>query len=358
MPSSACDPCSFPIRGWAPAAADGSPGRRPVGRRPAVADGPPGPPILGGGVGHEARCATVRLPGTCGEWVQGALDGIPCLVSCAVDWWAEVTATVAAPDPVGAHGVRPRPHAAAREASAREWAKAAAALRLALAARDASPADVRLLIRNPLPRSRGYASSTADVAGTIYAVGAALGRPFAPEEAARLAVQVEPSDSTLFPGPTLFAHRDASFYRPLPPLPPLAVVILDPGGAVDTLAFNAADHTAALRKLAAGHRDAFAAFAAGLAAGDPVEAARAATLSARLHQAILPDDLVDAALAAYADLGALGICRAHSGTLVGLICRPETADEVARRAAARFPGTAVRMHRCITCQALWEAPGA
>jgi L-threonine kinase len=279
-----------------------------------------------------ATSATVRLPGTCGEWVQGALDGVPCLVSCAIDWWAGVTVTLN-----GAPGPQIRPDAA----------KSAAALRLALAARDVPTAGATFRLDNPLPRGRGYASSTADVGGTIYAVGAALGRPFAPEEAARLAVQIEPSDSTIFPGPTLFAHRDASFWRPLPSLPALAVVILDPGGAVDTLAFNAADHTAALRRLAPIHRAAFGRFEAGLAAGDPVEAARAATLSAIAHQAILPSALVEAARAAYAELGALGICRAHSGTLVGLICRPEDAVQVARSAAARFPGAGMQMRRCV-----------
>lgn len=279
-----------------------------------------------------ARGATVRLPGTGGEWVQGTLDGVPCLVSCAVDWYAEVTVTLN---------------------GARAWqlpadaAKAAAALRLALTERAAPSVGGALCLRNPLPRSRGYASSTADVAGTIYAVGAALGRPFAATEAARLAVQVEPSDSTIFSGPTLFAHRDASFHRPLAPLPALAVVVLDPGGAVDTLAFNATDHSAALRKLAPIHREAFERFEAGLAAGDPVEVAQAATMSARAHQAILPSALVDAALACCPALGALGICRAHSGTLVGLICRPEETAEVARRAAARFPGVGVRTRRCV-----------
>ncbi|MCS7219854.1 MAG: hypothetical protein RML36_07185 [Anaerolineae bacterium] len=280
---------------------------------------------------NSCRSATVRLPGTCGEWVQGTLDGVPCLVSCAIDWYAETTVTI------GANG-RPL---------LRDAPKAAAALRLALAARGAATADVQLELRNPLPRSRGYASSTADVAGAIYAVGAALGWPFAPEEVARLAVQVEPSDSTIFPQLTLFAHRDARFYRPLPPLPALAVVILDPGGEIDTLAFNAADHMAALRKLASAHRDVFTCFEAGLAASDPVIVAQAATQSARLHQAILPSALVDAALISYATLGALGVCRAHSGTLVGLICRPENAVEVAQRARARFSEVVVRIHRCL-----------
>ncbi len=278
------------------------------------------------------KVVTVRLPGTCGEWVQGTLDGVPCLVSCAIDWHAQATVTA------DGWGVWHLPADAP---------KAVAALRLALAARDSTGASGVLRLNNPLPRGRGYASSTADVAGTIYAVGQAVGWPFTPAEVAQLAVQVEPSDSTIFPTLTLFAHRDASFYRPLPPLPPLAVVVLDPGGTVDTLAFNAVDHSAVLHRAAAAHRDAFARFEAGLAAGDVVEIARAATASAVIHQAILPDPLVDAALAAHLSLGALGICRAHSGTLVGLLCRPEAADEVAQRARLHFRDTTVRVHHCL-----------
>ncbi len=277
------------------------------------------------------RSATVRLPGTCGEWVQGTLDGVPCLVSCAVDWFAEITVTL---NSISAWQLPS------------DAAKAAAALRLALAARDASTVGGTLRLCNPLPRGRGYASSTADVAGTIYAVGEALGRSFTAEEVARLAVQVEPSDSTIFPGPTLFAHRDGSFHRALAALPPLAVVVLDPGGAVDTLAFNAVDHMAALRKAVPAHREAFERLEAGLARGEAAEIAQAATLSARIHQAILPSALVEATLACYSALGALGICRAHSGTLVGLVCRPEEEAAVALRAQARFDGVCVRAHRC------------
>ena len=216
----------------------------------------------------------------------------PCLVSCAIDWFAEVTVTLN-----GAGGRQIPPGAT----------KSAAALRLALAARDVPAAWAE---RSGCPTRSRAAAATRRARpmspGTIYAAGAALGRPFTAGEAARLAVQVEPSDSTIFPGPTLFAHRDGSFHRPLAPLPPLAVVILDPGGAVDTLAFNAADHTAALRRLAPIHREAFGRFEAGLAAGDPVEAAQAATLSATAHQAILPSALVEAALGVACGFGRAG----------------------------------------------------
>lgn len=283
-------------------------------------------------VAPAAPSVTVRLPGTCGEWVQGTLDGVSCLVSCAIDWYATTSVTLDA-----APGAWQLPVDAP---------KAAHALRLALAVRGNPAAGGTLRLGNPLPRGRGYASSTADVAGTIYALGLALGAPFAPTEVAWLAAQVEPSDGIMFPGPTLFAHRDAAFHRSLGPLPRLAVVVLDPGGCVDTLTFNRADHARALKRAAAAHREAFGLLTAGLAAGDAQMVAQAATLSARTHQAILPSALVDAAMEMLTSVGALGICRAHSGTLVGLICDPAAAAEVAARVIEKLPGLIVRQHAC------------
>ncbi len=284
-------------------------------------------------VSSEPITATVTLPGTCGEWVQGTLEGVPCLVSCPIDWYARVTVTLDAPPGVW----RVPSHAL----------KAAVALQLALAALGDPPVGGTVRLDNPLPRGRGYASSTVDVAGTIYAVGEALGVPFTPPEVAALAVQVEPSDSILFPGWTLFAHRDAAFHRPLGTPPPLAVVVLDPGGSVDTLAFNATDHRAMLRRLAPLHREAFALLEAGLAAGDATLVARAATLSASAHQQILPNPLVDTALRLARRSSALGVCRAHSGTIVGLLCSPGDAAEMASWVAERLPGVLVRPHRCL-----------
>lgn len=280
-----------------------------------------------------AYAASLRLPGTCGEWVQGTLDEIPCLISCAIDWFAEVTVSL---DPAAA-GWEVPPDAP----------KAAAALHLALSARGVSASGGRLKLANPLPRGRGYASSTADVAGTIYAVGRALGAPFCPKEAAALAVRVEPSDSTVFPGLALFAHRDARFHRVWGRLPSLEVIILDPGGEVNTLAFNAGDHRAALARLASEHREAFQMMEAGIVQDDARLIAAAATLSARAHQAILYSSLVEECLALAPRLGALGVVRAHSGTLAGLVCLPEDGGALAARVAARFSDLVVQRRRCL-----------
>jgi L-threonine kinase len=260
---------------------------------------------------YSAGRARVALPATCGELVQGTLDGVPCLVSC----------------PIGRYSL-----AEVRLRPGEGWdvppdaPKATAALRDGLRYLDRPELGGRLRLVTDLPRGRGYASSTADIGATLFALGQAMGQPLTSEEVAQLAVGVEPSDSTLFPGLTLFDHRGSSFHECLGPAPSLTVVVLDPGGAVDTLAFNRLDHQGTLRRLAPEHRRAFALLREGLEQRDWEALGEAVTLSACAHQAILPDPLLELALALAREVGALGVCRAHSGTLLGLLLDPVHAD--------------------------------
>ena len=269
---------------------------------------------------HEVT-VRVALPGTCGELVQGTLDGVPCLVSCPIDLYsiAEVTLQASPGWEVPA-----------------DAPKTAAALRAGLEYLERSGHVVTggvLKLISALPRGRGYASSTADVGAALYALGEASARPLTGPEAARLAVGVEPSDSTLFEGLALFDHRGGSFYRLLGPPPALPVILIDPGGEVNTLGFNRADHRRALRRLAAQHREAFEVLAAGLRREDWAAVGHAATLSAQCHQAILPSPLLERVCALARQVGALGVCRAHSGTIFGLLLPSGRADV---EAAAHF----------------------
>ena len=84
----------------------------------------------------------------------------------------------------------------------------------------------------------------------LYALGQAAGQGLVPSEVARLAVHVEPTDSSLFPGLALWDHRYGHVYEDLGAPPALTVVILDPGGVVDTLAFNQFDYREVLGRLA------------------------------------------------------------------------------------------------------------
>lgn len=276
--------------------------------------------------------ASASLPGTCGELVQGTLEDIACLVSCPIDRTsrAEVRLHAAAP---GWDSPQNSP-------------KTMAALRTGLCYLDSSMVGGRLTLVSDLPRGRGYASSTADVGAALYALGQAIGRPFSASEVAQLAVSVEPSDSTIFPGLCLLAHRDNSFHECLGEAPQLDVLVLDPGGKVDTLAFNRQDHRHQLRRAAPDHREAFDLLRIGLKKKDWPTLGAAATLSARIHQSILVNPLLEAALPLAVTVGALGVCRAHSGTLVGLLLDARQCDvcSILSFVSARLEGRAAVYH--------------
>lgn len=266
---------------------------------------------------------TASVPGTCGELFQGTLDGEPCLVSCPIS----VFSTARAGTPVRPGPLPPKTR------------RALAALGLM---RGELP-PIELTRR--LPAGRGYGTSTADLAAVLHAASGAAGRPIGDAEAVRIAVGVEPSDSTLLAGLALLDHRAGRFGRVLGEPPDATVLVLDPGGRVDTVAFNATDWRPALARLASAHRDALALLEQGIRERDLVAIGAAATLSAVAHQAILPNPLLDHANELARAVGAVGVSRAHSGTIIGILLPPAPADDDARLAwlRARLPaGISVR----------------
>lgn len=279
---------------------------------------------------REKGFGSAALPATCGELVQGLLDGVPCLVSCPIDQYG--TATVRLKPEPGWEVPTDAP-------------KAVSALHAGLAYLGGSPGGGRLQLISDLPRGRGYGSSTADVGATLYALGQALGQFLAAHEITRMAVEVEPSDSTIFPGLVLFDHRCGSFHKRLGPAPSLAVIVIDPGGEVDTLAYNREVKIESLRRFTIEHREAIALLEAGVTGQDWARVGQAATLSARTHQAVLFNPLLETALDICQALGGLGVCRAHSGTILGLLFDPTRTppDESLRRARAVIPQS-VRMY--------------
>lgn len=269
-----------------------------------------------------AGCA--RVPATCGELVQGTVDGQPFLVSCPIDRWAEAAVVLLE----GGAVVGPA------------WApKSLAALRLALRELGGEGYGAVLRLRSPLPRGKGLGSSTADVGATIAAAAAALGRPLPPEALAGLAARVEPTDSSLLPGLACLDHRRGVPIEVLGEPPPLRLLVLGLPGTVDSVAFNHPNHLAARRAALMAHEpEAMAALAelrAAVRAGDPRRLAAAATRDARSYQRVLPTPHFAAVEALAAELGALGLCVAHSGTVAGLLFAPDFADLPAAAALAR-----------------------
>jgi L-threonine kinase len=246
-----------------------------------------------------------QVPCTCGELFQGTLDGEPCLVSCPIDINSTGKPIV--------KGVSEPSTLNRKTAQALKWFA------------EHAGQSIDISIDNPLPAGRGYGTSTADIGAALFTASRMLNHHLTAIEAAQIAVKIEPTDSTFFPGLALFDHRNGQFTLRLGDAPSARLIMLDPGGVVDSEAYNAHDWRKPLAKISREHRQAFQLLQHGIAAGDLLEIGEASTLSAKVHQTILFNPLVDLAISLSKQLGAAGICRAHSGTIVGLIF-PEEYD--------------------------------
>lgn len=269
----------------------------------------------------------VRAPGSCGELLQGCLDGRPFLVTCPVDLYAEAAVSDGWP-PDLRRGLGP---------------KAALALEKTLAHLGAPPFPFGVSLQSALPRGKGMASSSADIAAVACAAAAALGKALAPDELARVAAAIEPTDGIFYEGVVAFRHRDGVCLEPLGVAPPMRIAIFDTGGEVDTLRFNRrGDLTALQRESEPEIAAALSLLRRGIAGGDPALIGAAATASARLNQRILYKSALERLIALGEACGAVGVNAAHSGTVLGLLFDERGAglEEAVRLARRRCPDLA------------------
>ena len=228
---------------------------------------------------------TVAVPGACGELIQGWHAGWDeaVLVSCPITLCSRVSVTPCpGPDIRTAHNQR-------------DYTKSRQAARLMLDHLSRPELGAELHVSSRLRPGRGMASSTADVVGVLAGLAAALDARLSPGELARLACQIEPSDSTMFDGLTLLAYRGSGRYRPLGSPPSLPLLMLDTGQTVDTLSYNARLDLAAVRQLAHTTQAAIDLLIEGIAGHDAAAIGAAATLSARSYQVINYSPLVEQA---------------------------------------------------------------
>ena len=256
-------------------------------------------------VSANVRRATASAPGTCGELAQGMLDGIVCMVTCPIDLYSTAVVELSP-----GHGEISGPA---------DSPKASRAVRATLEFLGESATDALLQLDSPLPRGKGMASSTADVSAAIVATASACGKELSPAEIAEISLTIEPSDGVMFPGVSVFDHREGRVARTLGEPPPMYVVVLDFAGSVDTLEFNLVDRAATLKRLAPEMGKAVSLIEEGIRCRDPVRIGRGATLSAVANQLLLPHAHFDSVAELSKATGAVGVNVAHSGTVIGML---------------------------------------
>lgn len=244
---------------------------------------------------------TVKAPGTCGELVQGTLDGKNFLITCPVDLYSAATV----------HGQAPAGTAAG--------CKTRRAVTATLDYLGISDRQIQVSVSSQLPVGKGMASSSADISAACQAVALHFNRTLTPDEIAAIALRIEPTDAVFFPGISMFDHVRGLIRQSLGMPPRLFIAVFDAGGEVDTLLFNSRRDLAKLNQAKEPLvREAIRLVSRGIAEQDGRLIGRGATLSAVANQSILPKPCLDVFLEVIPKFGAVGVNVAHSGTVIGV----------------------------------------
>lgn len=247
----------------------------------------------------------MKAPATCGELIQGHLDGEDFLVNCPIDLFSEARLR-----PVDLPGL----HVDSRS----RHGKIARALDVVATDLDV-PLAHALTMLSPIPRGKGMASSTADITAALAAFCLSTGIELDDAALGELICRIEPSDGVHFPDIAHVDHLNGSCHESLPVPRGLRVLVLDCGGEVDTVAFDRERARAMYRA----HRQAVVQMLdmlkTGLKRADLQLVARAATISAQLSQLVLPKAPFETLLDLTLCEGGLGVNCAHSGTVLGVM---------------------------------------
>jgi len=269
--------------------------------------------------------AIVRAPGVCGELAQGVIEGIHFLVTCPVDFYSRVKVDIYSDGP----GVE----------APQDCDKAAAAVRRTLLRLKNAKVRAKLTINNPIPRGKGMASSSADLAAAIAATGLALGEEISPYQIAQIALSIEPTDGIMIPGVALFDHRAGIIRESLGPPPPMDIVALDLGGTVDTVQFNMVDRFQRWQSVDEQTGEALRLLRRGIEEQDPQLVGRGASISAEASQTVLAKPRLVEVKEFAESVGAVGVNVGHSGTIMGVLldARERRGKSTYHKALSAFP---------------------
>jgi len=174
-------------------------------------------------------------------------------------------------------------------------------------------------VKSEIPIGKGMASSTADVAAAASATAQLLGKKLTADELAKICVQVEPTDSTIFEKLTLFDHLKGIRIESFNWNPRLNILVLEAESFIDTQEFRKQDHHALRLQNQGQVEKAYQHFRKAYENKDAVLLGEAAIISAWANQSILPKKKLEKIMELSIRRGCYGVNVAHSGTVIGII---------------------------------------
>lgn len=246
-----------------------------------------------------------RVPGSCGELVQGLIQGQEFLITCPVSWYSEVNVYL---------GQKPD--------NTEAYTKVTKAIVKTLAYFGVD-CVFNFTVKSQLPIGKGMASSSADIAAACMSTARALGKNISIKTIEQIALSIEPTDGVFYPGIVAFGHVHGRINEFLGWAPAIKIMIIDTGGSVDTLSFNQRQDLRLLNEQKNSQvLQAYALVKQGLQEKKIELIAEGATLSALANQIVLVKPNLEEIISVAKGYGALGVNIAHSGTVVGILFTP------------------------------------
>ncbi len=248
-------------------------------------------------------CIKVSFPGSCGELVQGFYNGTNCLVSATINKFVTLQISIS----IGSGKI----------SVPNNMEKTRKAINKTLNYFNIEKMDVRVIKENHLPVGCGYASSSADIFASIYGVTKLLNKSISETEVLKIALSIEPSDSTLWKNLTIQSHKEFGIIESFDFLPQISILAFDLGGKIDTINFNKKLNNKSNSERE--NKSIFDVFITGMKTNNLEKIGQASTLSAVANQRVLCKPELDRIIKFAKTVGAAGVCVAHSGSLVGVL---------------------------------------
>ncbi len=250
----------------------------------------------------------VQIPASCGELVQGYLDGNEFLINAPIPLFAEATLSYS--------------ECAFNKVMLEKkgFQKASQAVNNLIKQFNITSSYFNLEINSTIPRNKGLSSSTADVAAAILAVASAFRKNLAYDEISQLIIDVDgSSDAVFMEGITQINQLKGCICQQFYNIPNISFIIVDAGGEIKTQEFDRSLARWVAKKHEFSLKRALELLQKGFYEQNPILIAHAATISARINQCIHYKAPFHILLEGTREFGGLGVNCAHTGTVLGVI---------------------------------------
>ncbi|MGH4120252.1 kinase [Clostridium sp.] len=174
--------------------------------------------------------------------------------------------------------------------------------------------ELDIKIVSEIPIGKGFASSTADITALYLSLLKLFKREYNEQELINHTVNIEPTDSIIFPEMTLFDYKNGKFKERLGSYLEFNVLVFEGQKVIDTVGFNRS-----VKSDLADIEDLIPNLKHAISQGNIDKLAKISSESIFRNQCRLNYDILPIVKKIQMNTGGIGIIGAHSGDLLGII---------------------------------------